>query len=71
MTDTGNRRHADALLASELQRKTRSVDPFGRFGGEEFPLLLPGVSMAEARVCCERLQRSIAHASLLAGRTSA
>ncbi len=108
MTDTWNRRHIDALLASELQRKERiggqlcvalidldhfksvndryghltgdavlqqvahamkqqlrSVDPLGRFGGEEFLALLPGASLPDARACAERLLRGVAGLSVL------
>ena len=108
MTDTWNRRHIDALLAAELQRKERiggqlcvalidldhfksvndryghltgdavlkqvahamkqqlrSVDPLGRFGGEEFLALLPGASLPDARACAERLLRSVAGLSVL------
>jgi diguanylate cyclase (GGDEF)-like protein len=108
LTNTWNRRHIDALLASELQRKARiggelcacmidldhfkdindrfghaagdavlksvaarlqgelrSIDQLGRFGGEEFLILLPGVSLGEARACVERLRAAIADQGVL------
>jgi diguanylate cyclase len=108
MTGTWNRRHIDALLASELQRKARiggelcialvdldhfksindrfghlvgdtvltrvaqamsaqlrSVDPLGRFGGEEFLVVLPGTPMNHARACAERLRSSVAGMNVL------
>jgi diguanylate cyclase (GGDEF)-like protein len=107
MTDTWNRRHIDALLASELQRKARiggkvcvglvdldhfksindrhghlvgdavlqqvagtmkaqlrAVDQLGRFGGEEFLVLLPGASLADAQACAGRLLASVARLSV-------
>ncbi|SPE34548.1 putative Diguanylate cyclase [Burkholderiales bacterium] len=108
LTDTWNRRHIDALLISELQRKARiggalcvclvdvdhfkvvndrfghlvgdavlkgvaaciraqlrATDQLGRFGGEEFLVVLPGTSLNEARVCAERLRRAVAELSVL------
>lgn len=38
----------------------RASDLFGRFGGEEFCILLPGCSLADARQRCERLRCAIA-----------
>jgi len=49
-------RHAAALLAGAL----RKVDRLGRFGGEEFIALLPGITLAEAQTVAERLRDQIA-----------
>ncbi len=38
----------------------RASDLFGRFGGEEFCLLLPGCSLTDARTRCEQLRAAIA-----------
>jgi diguanylate cyclase len=102
MTGTWNRRQIDALLASELERKSRlggevcvclldldyfksindrfghlsgdavlaevarrmkaslrTIDQLGRFGGEEFLVVLPGTSLREAMVCAERLRCAV------------
>jgi diguanylate cyclase (GGDEF)-like protein len=40
------------LVPSEL----RGVDVHGRFGGEEFLVILPGADMAGAQVCAERIR---------------
>jgi diguanylate cyclase (GGDEF)-like protein len=103
LTDTWNRRHLDALLNAEVQRKARiggelcvcmvdldhfksvndryghlvgdtvlkavaremqarlrSIDTLGRFGGEEFLILLPGATLADAEACAQRLLLSVA-----------
>jgi diguanylate cyclase (GGDEF)-like protein len=44
-----------ALAAAGL----RAIDVFGRFGGEEFLLILPGASLEGARAAAERVRRSI------------
>lgn len=38
----------------------RESDIFGRFGGEEFGVLLPGCNLADARARCEQLRIAIA-----------
>lgn len=45
----------------------RETDLFGRFGGEEFCMLLPGCSLADARQRCEQLRGAIAALSAQAG----
>jgi diguanylate cyclase (GGDEF)-like protein len=45
----------------------RNTDLFGRFGGEEFCILLPGCSLADARQRCEQLRTSIATIATDAG----
>jgi diguanylate cyclase (GGDEF)-like protein len=44
-----------ALAAAGL----RAIDLFGRFGGEEFLLVLPGTNLEGARAAAERVRRSI------------
>ena len=53
----------DAVLqaiAAELGRVTRGGDVVGRFGGEEFAVLMPDTSLAMARTAGERLRAAIA-----------
>jgi diguanylate cyclase (GGDEF)-like protein len=53
----------DQVLRQAVQacrEHLRSTDLFGRFGGEEFCILLPGCSLADARQRCEQLRASIA-----------
>jgi diguanylate cyclase len=109
LTDTWNRRHIDATLSAELQRKARSgaslcvcmvdldhfksindrfghlvgdavlrsvahgmkcqlrtTDQLGRFGGEEFLIVLPATSLDDAQVCAERLRISVSSLTGLA-----
>jgi diguanylate cyclase (GGDEF)-like protein len=49
-------KQAVAACAAHL----RATDLFGRFGGEEFGILLPGCSLADARQRCEQLRGAIA-----------
>jgi diguanylate cyclase (GGDEF)-like protein len=46
----------------------RHEDVFGRYGGEEFALLLPEVGLAGAVQVCERLRQKVEMATLLFGR---
>jgi diguanylate cyclase (GGDEF)-like protein len=48
----------------------RASDLFGRFGGEEFCILLPGCSLADARQRCEQLRGAIATVVTDAGTAS-
>ncbi|MBT9508174.1 GGDEF domain-containing protein [Rhodoferax sp.] len=59
-------KHVAALLHGEL----RNVDLLGRYGGEEFLFLLPGLHLAQALPVAERLREGIAARPLvLAGVT--
>jgi len=51
----------DVLVAITETTKgcLREVDCFGRFGGEEFVVLLPETSLEEALIVAERIRRSI------------
>jgi diguanylate cyclase (GGDEF)-like protein len=42
------------------RRHLRASDIFGRFGGEEFGVLLPGCNLADAQERCEQLRLAIA-----------
>ena len=48
----------------------RASDLFGRFGGEEFCILLPGCSLTDARQRCEQLRAAIATITADAGGAS-
>jgi diguanylate cyclase (GGDEF)-like protein len=55
----------DAVLrrfAAVTQRSVRAVDRLGRWGGEEFALLLPGTTLEGARIIAERVRESVAAA---------
>ncbi|HEY0839679.1 MAG TPA: GGDEF domain-containing protein [Vulgatibacter sp.] len=49
-------RHFAAVVSSAL----RSTDVFGRYGGEEFVVLIPGASASHARAAAERLRALVA-----------
>jgi len=44
-------------FASEVKKSLRTIDSFGRFGGEEFLLVLPRTNIEQARLCAERIRR--------------
>jgi diguanylate cyclase (GGDEF)-like protein len=48
----------DMVLA--VERRMRSIDYFGRIGGEEFAVLMPDTGLDGARVLAERLRAGIA-----------
>jgi diguanylate cyclase (GGDEF)-like protein len=47
-------------LAQCIQQGIRKDDILGRFGGEEFLLILPGATLAEAAAAAEKLRGAIA-----------
>jgi len=49
-----------AEFADRLRRAVRLADLPGRYGGEEFCVLLPGLGLEEARVIAERVRRTVA-----------
>jgi diguanylate cyclase (GGDEF)-like protein len=53
------------LLAITLQHNRRDYDQVGRWGGEEFLVLLPNSDLAEAGAVAERMRASLAAAQLL------
>lgn len=48
-------------VAAAIRAAIRQGDLFGRIGGEEFALVLPGVTEREARAVAERLRRAVAN----------
>jgi diguanylate cyclase (GGDEF)-like protein len=54
-------------LAAELRQQVRDYDVVGRFGGEEFTVLLPRTEAKEALRIAERLRQSASTLSILAG----
>ena len=60
----------DAVLrqvAGSLQAGLRATDHLGRFGGEEFLILLPDATLPQARHCAERLRTGTGGLALLPG----
>jgi diguanylate cyclase (GGDEF)-like protein len=53
-------------LAAELRQQVRESDVVGRFGGEEFTVLLPGTDASGAEGIAERLRGSAARLSVAA-----
>jgi diguanylate cyclase (GGDEF)-like protein len=53
-------------LAAELRQQVRESDVVGRFGGEEFTVLLPGTDTVGACRIAERLRRSASSLSVAA-----
>jgi diguanylate cyclase (GGDEF)-like protein len=51
------------FVARTLREHTRAYDSVGRWGGEEFILVMPGVAQAQAMQTCERLRQVLANAS--------
>jgi diguanylate cyclase (GGDEF)-like protein len=46
-------------VAHSIKDSVRSMDMFGRFGGEEFILLLPETNLKVALLCAERLRKTV------------
>jgi len=53
-----------AFVARHLREQTRTYEHVGRWGGEEFLLLMPGAHAAAAVQTCERLRTSLSEAAL-------
>src|SRR5206468_12165123 len=63
INDTYGHQAGDTVLrefAATVQRQIRESDSFGRYGGEEFLLMLPETSIDEARMLAERVRANIA-----------
>lgn len=54
-------------LAMRCSTELRQIDLLGRYGGDEFVVLLPETDAESARQVAERLRRSIGNASFLSG----
>jgi diguanylate cyclase (GGDEF)-like protein len=62
INDTYGHSAGDTVLrefAATLQRQIRESDSFGRYGGEEFLLMLPETPIDEARALAERVRKNI------------
>ena len=71
VNDTHGHAVGDAVLQhlAELSRhRLRAIDLFGRLGGEEFGILLPGTDAAGAWKCAESLRRHVAETPLQSSR---
>ncbi|MBB6349792.1 diguanylate cyclase [Nonomuraea muscovyensis] len=55
-----------AGVATTLRSQLRDYDVVGRFGGEEFVVLLPGADLHEARQVAERLRNRISRTAVTA-----
>ena len=63
INDTYGHQAGDTVLrefAATVQRQIRDSDSFGRYGGEEFLLMLPETSIDEALALAERVRANIA-----------
>ncbi|MGK0440934.1 MAG: diguanylate cyclase (GGDEF)-like protein [Pseudohongiellaceae bacterium] len=47
-------------ISKELLSQAREVDICGRYGGEEFTVIMPNTNIEGAKVFCERLRESVA-----------
>ncbi|WP_421786363.1 PleD family two-component system response regulator [Hyphobacterium sp.] len=68
VNDTYGHEAGDAVLvefANRLRRQLRAIDLAGRFGGEEFVVLMPEASISDARTGAERLRAAINGAPFL------
>jgi len=54
-------------IARVMDGELRQEDPLGRWGGEEFLLLMPGTSLEAAQRVAERLREAVAGADLSGG----
>ena len=54
-------------VAGVFTEQLRRIDIIGRLGGEEFGILLPGVTLDEATVAADRLRQAVAGLSIPGG----
>jgi len=70
VNDTYGHITGDGVLkgaAERMMRHSRSYDSLGRYGGEEFLVLLPGCELGDAEKQAERLRRALAEEPLAVG----
>ena len=70
VNDTHGHAAGDAAIrhvAFVLERTLRGQDLFGRYGGDEFVVVMPDTGGEEARRACERLRETIANTALAFG----
>ncbi|MCX7970005.1 MAG: diguanylate cyclase [Negativicutes bacterium] len=70
VNDTYGHNGGDSVLrvvAETIRAGIRKIDVAARWGGEEFLVLLPGVGLAEAAACAERLRAAVAGRELMLG----
>lgn len=70
VNDTHGHPAGDAVLqafAAMLREHFRESDPIGRYGGEEFGVVLPGATLTEARAVAERLVARVREQAALDG----
>jgi len=63
INDTHGHPAGDAVLravSDELRRVSRGGDVLGRFGGEEFAIVMPNTTVSQAKRACERLRKAVA-----------
>lgn len=63
INDTWGHHAGDEVLVAAsniLMEHTRQYDEVGRYGGEEFAILMPGLNLAEATAAAERIRAQIA-----------
>lgn len=68
INDTWGHPAGDDMLiavADVLRTETRPTDVVGRFGGEEFVVLLPDTDLAAARVAAERIRQRVAELTVV------
>jgi len=68
INDTYGHQHGDHVIqaaAQALQQSIRQVDHIGRYGGEEFGIILPNTSPIEAIEIAERCRENIALSQVL------
>jgi len=67
INDTWGHHAGDAVLVTAsriMMENARQYDEVGRYGGEEFAILLPGVTLETAAAIAERLRQKISDASV-------
>lgn len=73
VNDTYGHDAGDQVLesfASIAKRTVRDSDLIGRLGGEEFAIILPGVTIEQAQYICDRLRIAIGETALFWGTAS-